>query len=178
RAWAIQLLCEDRAPSASALAKFRSMAQRDRSPVVRLYLAAALQRVDTEDKWAIAIALIKNSEDANDHNIPKMAWHSIEPLVLENPSTFLALAAMSRTPMNTQFIARRAVDEDELHRLVALIGMQENNTADILAGMFSGMEGRTDLSMPPNWKSVAEKLQRSEENVAALAMKVSGLFGD
>lgn len=178
RAWAIQLLCEDRAPSASALAKFRSMAQRDRSPVVRLYLAAALQRVDTEDKWAIAIALIKNSEDANDHNIPKMVWYGIEPLVLENPSKFLALAAISRVPMITQFIARRAVDEDELHRLVALIGMQENNTADILAGMLSGMEGRTDLSMPPNWKSVAEKLQRSEENVAALAMKVSGLFGD
>src|SRR5690606_32103173 len=42
RAWAIQLLCEDRSPSAGALAKFRSMAQHDRSPVVRLYLAAAL----------------------------------------------------------------------------------------------------------------------------------------
>src|SRR5690606_10145635 len=127
RSWAIQLLCEDRSPSAAALAKFRSMAQRDRSPVVRLYLAAALQRIDTEDKWAIAIELIKNSEDENDHNIPMMVWYGIEPLVLENPSKFLALAAISSIPMVTQFIARRAVDQDELHRLAALIGMQNYN---------------------------------------------------
>jgi len=178
RSWAIQLLCEDRSPSAAALAKFRSMAQRDRSPVVRLYLAAALQRIDTEDKWAIAIELIKNSEDENDHNIPKMVWYGIEPLVLENPSKFLALAAISRIPMVTQYIARRAVDQDELHRLAALIGMQKNNTEDLLVGMLSGMEGRTDLRMPPNWKMVSEKLQRGEGKISELAMKVSGLFGD
>src|SRR5690606_27801620 len=126
----------------------------------------------------IAIALIKHDEDENDHNIPKVVWYGIEPLILENPSKFLALAAISRIPLVTQYIARRAVDEDESHRLVALIGMQENNTEDLLAGMLSGMEGRTDLNMPPNWKSVAESLQHRDGNVVALAMKVSGLFGD
>src|SRR5690606_34749253 len=43
RAWAIQLLCEDLAPSNEALEKFTLMAKEDPSPVVRLYLAAALQ---------------------------------------------------------------------------------------------------------------------------------------
>ena len=44
RSWAIQLLCEDFKPGNAALKKFASMAASDSSPVVRLYLAAALQR--------------------------------------------------------------------------------------------------------------------------------------
>ena len=45
RAWSVQLLCEDQNPSESALQKFSEMALTDTSPVVRLYLAAALQRI-------------------------------------------------------------------------------------------------------------------------------------
>ena len=178
RSWAIQLLCEDRSPSATALAKFRSMALRDRSPVVRLYLAAALQRIDAEPKWAIANNLLQHNEDEADHNLPKMIWYGIEPLMSENASRFLALAGVSRIPVVTQYIARRAVDGGELQRLVALIGMQRSNTEDLLTGMLSGMEGRTDLKMPANWKKVSEKLQHGNENIQNLAVKISGLFGD
>ncbi|WP_353130777.1 PVC-type heme-binding CxxCH protein [Parapedobacter pyrenivorans] len=178
RGWAIQLLCEDRSPSPLALAKFRSMAQRDHSAVVRLYLAAALQRIDNDEKWAIAINLLQKKEDGNDHNLPKMIWYGIESLIAENPSRFLAMGGVSRLPMVTQYIARRAVDGDELQRLVALIGMQRGNTEDLLAGMLSGMEGRTDLKIPTNWKAVSAKLQRDNGNVKELATKISGLFGD
>ena len=45
RAWAVQLLCEDGTPSPMAVEKFSAMARDDRSPVVRLYLASALQRI-------------------------------------------------------------------------------------------------------------------------------------
>lgn len=178
RAWAIQLLCEDRSPSARALAKFRSMAQHDRSPVVRLYLAAALQRIANDDKWTIAINLIQRNEDGQDHNLPKMIWYGIESLITENPSRFLALGGVSRIPMVTQYVARRAVDGDELQRLVALIGMQRSNTEDLLVGMLSGMEGRTDLKMPTNWKAASEKLQQSKGGISELTTKISGLFGD
>src|SRR5262249_46042113 len=51
RAWAIQLLCESAAPSATALEKFASLAKTDPSPVVRLYLSAALQRLPMEERW-------------------------------------------------------------------------------------------------------------------------------
>src|SRR5690606_23597835 len=178
RSWAIQLLCEDRSPSVTALEKFLSMARNDSSPVVRLYLAAALQRIDTEAKWDIAVNLVQKAEDEKDHNLPKMIWYGMESLITENPSRFLAIGGVSRIPMITQYVARRAVDGDELQRLVVLIGMQRSNTEDLLIGMLSGMEGRTDLKMPPNWKAVSEKLQHGTENIKALAMKVSGLFGD
>lgn len=178
RSWAIQLLCEDKEPSAAALAKFRSMARRDRSPVVRLYLASALQRIPTENKWDIASNLVKKKEDVNDHNLPKMIWFGIEPLMAEDPDRFLALARNSRIPLITQYIARRAVDEDELHRLVEVIGARRKNREDLLAGMLSGMEGRTDLKMPANWTAAAGKLQRGNRNVQSLALEISGLFGD
>jgi len=178
RAWAIQLLCEDRSPSAAALAKFQSMARRDPSPVVRLYLAAALQRIDTEDKWAIAGNLLRHKVDEKDHNLPKLIWFGIEPLMAENPDRFLELSTASQIPLVTQYIARRAVDGDELQRLVALIGKGGPNTQQLLTGMLSGMEGRTDLQTPANWKTVSAKLQRGSSGIKALAMEISGLFGD
>lgn len=178
RAWAIQLLCEDRSPSAAALAKFRAMAERDRSPVVRLYLAAALQRISTEDKWAIAASLLKKKEDAQDHNLPKLIWFGVEPLMAANPAKFLELATASQIPMVTQYIARRAVDGDKTQQLVELIGKGGHNTEDLLIGMLSGMEGRTDLQTPANWKSVAAKLHRSTPRQKELTEEISGLFGD
>ncbi len=178
RAWAIQLLCEDRRPPAAALAKFRSLAGRDRSPVVRLYLAAALQRIDTDDKWTIANNLLRHKADEKDHNLPKLIWFGIAPLMAENPDKFLELSTASQISLVTQYIARRAVDGDELQRLVALIGKGGANTQNLLIGMLNGMEGRTDLQTPANWKAVSGKLQRGNSDVKELAMEISGLFGD
>lgn len=178
RAWAIQLLCEDRKPSAEALAKFRSMAKDDSSPVVRLYLVAAVQRVPTEEKWVLASSLLGHAEDEKDHNLPKMLWYGIEPLFAENTDRFLELAPSSQLGFVTQNIARRTVDGNELEKLVAAIGKNGPNTELMLAGMLSGMEGRTDLKMPSNWKTVAEKVGKSGSKKQSLAMEISALFGD
>ena len=53
RAWSIQFLSEDKKPSDAMLAKFSEMAKSDPSPVVRLYLASALQRFPHDDRWSI-----------------------------------------------------------------------------------------------------------------------------
>ncbi len=178
RAWAIQLLCEDMKPSQDALTKFKSLAKSDPSPVVRLYLAAALQRIPTADRWAIASSLIQHTEDENDHNLPKMLWYGIEPWFAGNPDQVLELAPTSKLSFVTQNIARRAVDGNQLEKLVALIGKEGPNTELLMSGMLSGMEGRTDLKTPSNWKMVAEKLQKSGGKKQTLAMEISGLFGD
>ncbi|RPA68271.1 dehydrogenase [Cyclobacteriaceae bacterium YHN15] len=178
RSWAIQFLCEDNRPSAQALAKFQKMAQDDNSPVVRLYLAAALQRIPSKENFLIASKLLQHQEDANDHNLPKVIWYGIEPLFAENVNQFLDLSTKSKIPMVTQYIARRAVDGDELEKLVAQIGKGGPNTELLLMGMMSGMEGRTDLSTPKNWKTVSESLQKSNPKVKTLTEEMSGLFGD
>jgi HEAT repeat protein len=58
RAWAIQLLCEDKHPSKESIDKIVQMSKNESSAVVRLYLAAALQRVDVNARWLIAQGLI------------------------------------------------------------------------------------------------------------------------
>ena len=178
RSWAVRMLCEDQAPPRQALDRFTRMAKDDPSPVVRLHLASALQRMDHGEKWGIAAGLLNHPEDAEDHNIPKMIWYGIEPLIAEHPQKFMELALHSDLPQLTQFMARRAVDADELELLASTVSKGGTNTAYLLEGMLSGMEGRTDLEVPSNWKTVSETLSRSPEHVRQLAVQVSDLFGD
>src|SRR5690606_33651722 len=72
RGWAIQMLAEDLSVPELAVEAFRGMAQDDESPVVRLYLASTLQRLDVEQRWEIAEQLTLRGEDADDPNIPKL----------------------------------------------------------------------------------------------------------
>src|SRR5207244_10861997 len=58
----------------------RSSDLEDKSPVVRLYLASAMQRLPVEDRWEVIQALGSQAEDANDHNLPFMVWYAAEPL--------------------------------------------------------------------------------------------------
>jgi putative membrane-bound dehydrogenase-like protein len=178
RSWAIQLLCEDKNPSQDAIEEFEEMAEDDESPVVRLYLASALQRMSSKGKWSIAGNLLSHKEDNGDHNLPKMIWYGIESLIAEDPDRFLELAMDSKIPMVTEFIARRGVDDGKLEKLVALIGENGRNTESITSGMLSGMEGRTDLKIPSNWQAVSTKMQKSEGKLKTLALAISALFGD
>lgn len=179
RAWAIQLLCEDKSPSVKALDKFRSMANDDPSPVVRLYLASAMQRMKLEDRWEIAEALMQHGEDSEDHNLPKMIWYATEPLVEQKPELALEIASKSKIPMLSKFIARRAVDADAIDQLIVKIGASKQTQASLLEGMREGLEGRTDLSTPAKWKSVYAELQTSsDQEVKHLALEIAQQFGD
>ncbi len=178
RAWAIQLLCEDRAPSSQALAVFTRMAREDRSPVVRLYLASALQRMAPASRWAIAGELMARGDDAQDHNIPKMLWLGVEPLVKDDPAAALRRAGASNIPLLARFIARRAIDADAPEAVVAAIGESPKTQISLLEGMREGLEGRYDLTAPPNWGPVLERLKRSGGPVARLAMDIAQQFGD
>ena len=106
RAWTIQLTCEDRQPSVATLAKFQDLAQRDPSPVVRLYLASAAGRLPADERWDIVGALARHAEDADDHNLPLMIWYAAEPLAEVNARRALALALDGRIPQVASFMAR------------------------------------------------------------------------
>ncbi|MCF0062367.1 PmoA family protein [Dyadobacter chenwenxiniae] len=178
RGWAIQFLCENNKPSTEDIAKFVKLSKSDPSPVVRLYLASALQRMDEAQRWSIAENLIANQTDAGDHNIPKMIWYGIEPLVKTNPARALEMAGKSKIPMVTQFIARRAVDADAVETVVAAIGKMPANHVALMEGMRDGLEGRTDIKTPANWKAVYASLKQANEPAAKLALEISQHFGD
>lgn len=183
RGWAVQLLSEDRAVGEEARGKFATMARNDASPVVRLYLAAALQRLAPEKRWAIAEALLGHAEDAHDHNLPKMVWFGVEPLVAENTGRALGLAVKSSVPLVTQFIARRATAAKQLESVAETLAAPTTPGVRraLLEGVRDGVNslGRREVSAPRNWAAVESALRgETDGTVRELLTQVAQLFGD
>jgi putative membrane-bound dehydrogenase-like protein len=111
RSWAIQLLCEDRNPGAKALQEFTRLAREDSSPMVRLYLASAMQRTPIEQRLPVLKALVAKGGDADDHNLPLMYWYAMEPVVGDVPGAGLELLTSSQIPLLRQYITRRLTTE-------------------------------------------------------------------
>jgi putative membrane-bound dehydrogenase-like protein len=183
RGWAIQLLGEDNAIGTEALKKFATLAATDPSPVVRLYLAAALQRMPLSDRWPIAERLVARTEDVADHNIPKIIWSGIEPLVPADPTRALALAARSAMPQLTQWLTRRAVAAGQLDAVAATLGATYSLPVriSILEGLRDGLTGigRNEARPPANWSAVTTPLSAlTDERLRELLTQVNQLFGD
>ena len=107
RAWTIQLVCEDGAPTVAELAAFAKMATDDASPVVRLYLASAANRIEIAKRWPILEGLASHAEDARDHNLPLMLWYAAEPAVAADIAKGVELLANCKIPKVQEFITRR-----------------------------------------------------------------------
>jgi putative membrane-bound dehydrogenase-like protein len=183
RAWAVQLLTEDGAPAPAVVDVFVRLAQKDPSPAVRLYLASALQRLDGPARWRVADGLLGRAEDAADHNLPRMIWLGIEPLVAGDPAHALARVSRGRMPHVTRSVARRVADADALEPLVAAIDAAARRLpgtqADLLEGWRDGLEGRVNVTRPAAWPALFATLRRSDDaRVARVAAEVADRLGD
>ena len=176
RGWAIQFMVEDAYPSKIGLDALTTLAKSESSPVVRLYLASALQRIGEDDRWAIAASLVKYKEDISDPNIPFMLWFGIEPLVAKDPKKALELAGQSQIPAITEKIGRRLIDGDKLEQLVAGVAKKSDAQVHLLNGMLSGLESRADLKEPSNWSVTYEQLQ-ADSNLVAISDEIAQRFG-
>ncbi len=120
RSWSIQLLAEDGSIPAAALDEFARMAREDASPIVRLYLASALQRITPESAWDVLEGLHARADDAGDHNLPLMVWYATEPAVTADMDQALDLAAGSRLPRMFSFTVQRIAAEGSQEALRVL----------------------------------------------------------
>jgi putative membrane-bound dehydrogenase-like protein len=107
RAWAIQLACENGKPSPSVMQRMVAMAKDDPSPVVRLYLASALQRVAVPERWAVLENLVAHAEDAKDQNLPLLYWYAAEAAVAQDKNKAVALMGKAKIPVIRQYVAKR-----------------------------------------------------------------------
>ena len=178
RSWAIQFLCEGRSPTRSAVDRLVMMAQQDRSPVVRLYLAAMLQRIGSTDAQHIAAALVQHEEDADDHNLPHMIWFGIERMMSESIDIGTELALHSRIPIVTRHIGRRMGDANAFAMLVRLIQRADrSHQRPLLLGLRDSLEGRVNVTAPIEWSDLYRQVS-SDESLADLALQISQQFGD
>ena len=181
-AWAIQLLCEDKQVPAKALELFAELAASKQSdPIVRLYLASAINRLDLQERWGIAQGLVAHQADAKDKNIPLVAWYGIEPLVALDPKRALELASNSKIEQIEQYIVRRAASDPQgLEALVAeLVNWPAPKQTDTLEQILQSMEGRVNVPQPMNWKDAYVRLAKADSpEIQELALRAAVAFGD
>ncbi|MCO5051136.1 MAG: DUF1080 domain-containing protein [Verrucomicrobiae bacterium] len=169
RAWQIQLLCEDHEVSRAELKAFEQMAKNDPSPVVRLYLASAMQRLPLEDRWDVVAALAQHAEDANDHNLPLMVWYAAEPLATVDAGRALQLAEQAKLPNLLSFMIRRtaALNTPEAFAAISqsLLRLKDDSQRLIaLNGLSTALKGQRQATMPSGWGEV-EKAYAASANL-------------
>ena len=182
RAWTIQLALEMAEGSRGSLsATLANLAAKDPSPVVRLYLASALQRLPTTERGTIAGRLAARREDAEDPNLPLMIWYGIEPMVSGEDAAAEVLLRNARIPQIRQLIAQRLALRLSLNPLVA--AMRSSNDVDlqqdVVHGMFEALNGRREIAMPAEWRTLLKELhQHRASEVREKAVFLSLIFGD
>ncbi|MDW8309618.1 MAG: DUF1080 domain-containing protein, partial [Verrucomicrobiales bacterium] len=167
RAWAVQLAFEfPRKDAPRLLAECGRLARDDASPVVRLYLAAAMQRVPPADRWEVLDALSQHAEDADDHNIPLMVWYAAEPLPTLDPERALRLAENAKLPKLLNFTVRRTAALDSPSGFAAITRTLQRLSTDAqrleaLNGLSAALKGRRNLPMPEGWAEIEHALGNS-----------------
>jgi hypothetical protein len=114
RAWTIQFLAEGNNPPDTVLREFARLAKTDSSPLVRLYLAAALQRTPPEKRWDTLAGLVAHGEDTTDQNLPLMYWYAAEASVGKDSAKAVTLLGQAKIPRVREFIARRMATGSKL----------------------------------------------------------------
>jgi putative heme-binding domain-containing protein len=182
RAWTIQLALEDRAAPASFLQKLAELARRDPSPVVRLYLASALQRLAPEQRWEIAAGLLARGEDATDPNIPTVLWYGIEPLVVVDATRALKLAVDARLEPLPLLLWRRCASGATAEREALVAAMADAPAAQTIRMLLetsAALREKPGSEPPAAWKRVSPKLLGSPDaGVREAAAQVALAFGD
>lgn len=194
RSWAVTLVLERAGGVAygrSLVPKrvsdtFAQMAASDPSPVVRLALAAAMQRLPVPQRWGIAESLMRRPEDIADHNLPKMIWYGFEPCVAADPQAALAMIAGGCWYDFVERSTYRRLAEGEGAMLEALAAAIAKAPADraarMLDAMTRGLADRPDTAMPASWPQVSARFLQGDAQVTAVvrdqALRLAQQFGD
>jgi putative membrane-bound dehydrogenase-like protein len=188
RAWTVRLLVDDKFSKVTpaTLQKFAHMARHDPSPVVRLDLASALQRLPLASRWDILEGLVSRSQDATDHNLPLMYWYALEPLAGADPHRALALGMIAgeNIPLLRDFMVRRIGSATTGKALEMLVeGLGEANRLEqqlaFLRGMNRALVGIRKIAPPATWAAVYAQLQKSRNpEVLQQARALAVTFGD
>ncbi len=156
-------------PDRSLLASMVEMAVKDPSPVVRLYLASALQRISVKNRRSIALGLMAHQEDADDHNLPLMIWYGYQAVAAGNPEQALADVKRHCTmPQVQDFTYRRLASgsKKQLNALCEAIAKASPFLAErMIAQLSLELQSRPETKMPRAWRKVSKRFLPTAEAV-------------
>ncbi len=160
------------------------LAKNEPQGLMRLVLASALQRLPVEERPALAAALLSHAEDAADHNLPKMVFYGLAPVVESHPESVVPLAAEGLFPLTRAWLAR-ALAEDPAKNAAALGQLMaavtpasESVKADVLRGLVAGLAGRRKADPPEGWAELTASLEHAAPSTEELVRNLNVVFGD
>ena len=153
-------------------AKLLLLAKSDPSAKVRLALASTIQRLPLNDRPALAAALATR-DDAQDHNLPKLIWFGISPLLKEHPEGLIQVAQATEWPDLLRYISRALASEPDA--IIDLAIKKPSKAPHILKGLSQGFKGWRKAPLPKNWTAAVDTLSAANSE---LIRDLSALFGD
>jgi putative membrane-bound dehydrogenase-like protein len=186
RGWTIQLTLENSPADSNLLERMTQLAQQDPSPVVRLYLASAAQKIPLENRWDLLTALAAHGEDAGDHNLPLLIWYAAEPLAEVDPQRALefGLSCGKTIPRVREFMLRRVASLNTPESLAAMVTAIESSDSEseqiaIVTALRQAFAGQRSVAPPDSWAAVYPRLRDAkDQNLQTQATALGVIFGD
>jgi putative membrane-bound dehydrogenase-like protein len=185
RVWAIRFAFESGMSPAQLEGWLSQIAKPEKSGLVLVELASALQRLPVENRWGITSHLVRHGELANDRAFPLMVWYGLEAAVQKSPDNAAGLIPHCKLPKLTELIARRIGDAlierpdvaVPLMRLGASEAISREDRGVILRGLRKGLEGVQRAPQVAYWTAFIEKA-KSEDANRELANEIATIFGE
>jgi putative membrane-bound dehydrogenase-like protein len=175
RAWAIRLSVDD--PSKPIPLP---LAGQDSSPMVRLALASASQRLPSDVATPLLLQLASHARDTTDANLPLMDWYGIEHVAESNLDLPARIISEAKIPLLREYAARFLASHD-LARTVQVLKATDDPQIQVqmLRAIQTALSSQRQVDPPGQWWPVASKLIDSPHSEIRLrALLLSLTFGE
>ena len=163
-----------------------TIAATDKSGLVKLAVASALQRLPVQFRPRVATALVQDGRFANDHNLPLLVWYGLIAPCEGDPVAVADVAAESSWPRTTRLIARRlagTIDSQPaaVDRLVEIATAEDRpRRRAIIEGLEEGFRGWRDAPKPTGFDDLAAAVRadpNATDSERATIQTLQLLFG-
>ncbi len=182
RGWTLELSNDRRDATPELQTQMVNLAANDPSPVVRRYLASAIQRVSPETGWALIESLACHGEDREDRNIPLLLWDGLAQRMPSSLERALAVARQTALPQLADYVWWYAatLDGAGLDAAVAEVGRTSGEIQRRrLAGLLLALDARGQVPAVAAWKSVGTSLYANTDvRIQRQAERIGALLGD
>lgn len=182
RAWAIQLVAESKQVGSGFADKLIDLARGDSSPVVRLYLASAAQRLGEDKALGILKELAGRAEDSEDRNLPGLIWQGLAAKMAGRIDEVTAIIERCRFPQLRDYFAYYAsgLGGGGLDIVIGgLDRLEEPALKRRLSVMLHAMEVNGGSAKPGGWSAISGKLYaHPNREIVQRAERLASFFGD